>query len=259
MLHEALSFLAQTCLKIEFWLILALAAPCLPLAANRQKWANRLRAGGLGLLLVLTFFPLGEWYLHAQEKSDTLRLDDLSDYSGLIVLGGSEDMKRSRAWAIPEYNQHAERIMVAGIIAARHPHLQIVLTGGGAWIDETETYSSEAAMSALVLADWGISPGRILAEERSRNTMENARFTFEAVQPKDEAWILVTSAFHMPRAERAFEMAGWTNITPLAVDHNSTPFPYGISPNLPGHLKTANLILKETLGSLAYELIYASE
>jgi uncharacterized SAM-binding protein YcdF (DUF218 family) len=43
-------------------------------------------------------------------------------------------------------------------------------------------------------------------EDRARNTLENAIFTAEMLKPKpQDKWILITSAFHMPRAKALFE------------------------------------------------------
>jgi uncharacterized SAM-binding protein YcdF (DUF218 family) len=56
----------------------------------------------------------------------------------------------------------------------------------------------------------GVAPGRIIAEDRSRTTAENAVFTKALIEPKpSERWLLVTSAHHMPRAIGAFRQAGF--------------------------------------------------
>ncbi len=56
----------------------------------------------------------------------------------------------------------------------------------------------------------GVAHDRITAEEQSRNTIENAVFSRLVAQPKPgERWLLVTSAFHMPRAIAAFRAAGF--------------------------------------------------
>ena len=49
---------------------------------------------------------------------------------------------------------------------------------------------------------------------------ENAVVTFGLVKPKPgERWILVTSAFHMPRAVGCFRRVGW-RVIPYPVDFN---------------------------------------
>ena len=56
----------------------------------------------------------------------------------------------------------------------------------------------------------GVAHDRITAEEQSRNTIENAVFSRLLADPKPgERWLLVTSAFHMPRAIAAFRAAGF--------------------------------------------------
>ena len=55
------------------------------------------------------------------------------------------------------------------------------------------------------LEKFGLDPARVVFEDRSRNTHENAVLTRELVRPAaGETWILITSAFHMPRAVGAF-------------------------------------------------------
>ncbi|NJO56672.1 MAG: YdcF family protein, partial [Rhodospirillales bacterium] len=59
-------------------------------------------------------------------------------------------------------------------------------------------------------------------ETRSRNTYENARFTREIIEPAPaETWLLVTSAYHMPRAIGVFHTVGW-DVLPYPVDYRST-------------------------------------
>ena len=60
------------------------------------------------------------------------------------------------------------------------------------------------------LLSQGIAHDRIIAEEQSRNTIENAVYSRLVAQPKPgERWVLVTSAFHMPRSIAAFRAAGF--------------------------------------------------
>ena len=63
---------------------------------------------------------------------------------------------------------------------------------------------------ALPIFKLGVDPARIIVEDQSRNTEENARFTAAIVHPEPkQRWLLVTSAFHMPRAIGVFEKAGF--------------------------------------------------
>ena len=64
---------------------------------------------------------------------------------------------------------------------------------------------------------------RVAYEERSRSTWENALFTKELVNPsRGERWVLVTSAFHMPRSFGAFQAVGW-DVIAYPVDFRTGP------------------------------------
>ena len=64
----------------------------------------------------------------------------------------------------------------------------------------------------------GLAAGRVIYEERSRNTSENAEFSLAIARPQPgETWLLITSAFHMSRAVGSFRRAGW-NVVPYPVD-----------------------------------------
>ncbi len=63
------------------------------------------------------------------------------------------------------------------------------------------------------MTEFGVAPDRVTIEEKSRNTDENARFTAAIVHPESsQRWLLVTSAFHMPRSMGMFEEAGFQAI-----------------------------------------------
>ena len=70
--------------------------------------------------------------------------------------------------------------------------------------------ATEAELAARLFESFGIAKARIVLEDKSRDTVENARFTKELVQPKPgERWLLVTSAHHMPRSVGVFRAAGF--------------------------------------------------
>jgi uncharacterized SAM-binding protein YcdF (DUF218 family) len=69
---------------------------------------------------------------------------------------------------------------------------------------------SESQYAGRLLESFGIARDRIVLEERSRNTLENAIYSKDLANPKaGERWLLVTSAYHMPRAIGVFRQAGF--------------------------------------------------
>ena len=94
-------------------------------------------------------------------------------------------------------------------MAKRYPQARIVYTGGTASFVPGAT-STEALQARKFMSQMGIAPERVTIEDKSRNTDENARFTAAIVHPQpSQRWIIVTSAFHMPRAMGLFEKAGF--------------------------------------------------
>lgn len=256
MLHDLLSLIGRVGLRVETWILLALVIPLLRASWRRSRAGRSIRVGGIVALAAVTFLPIGEWALHPVETR-LERPQDPGPFQGLIILGGAEDFMRSDQWATLEYQDSSERVMGAIALARRYPHLRIVVAGGGARSLGGAHFSSEAQITVAALTSSGVAADRILIEDQSRNTMENARYSHALVSPQEgEKWLLVTSAFHMPRALKAFETSGWTSISPYPVDHRSLPPGQGIGPDLPEHLRTLNLVVKEALGSLAYALLY---
>ncbi len=102
----------------------------------------------------------------------------------------------------------------------------------------------------------GIAPERVILEERSRSTHENAVYAKELIQPAQGAtWILITSAYHMPRAVASFDAAGWP-VIPYPVDYKIDP-QTGLRANfnvLDG-LSAASLAGKEWAGLVGYRLM----
>ncbi|OWY06100.1 hypothetical protein B6V75_08420 [Thioclava sp. F1Mire-8] len=110
-----------------------------------------------------------------------------------------------------------------------------------------------AKVMAAAFRETGVPQARLLLETRSRNTSENARFSYNLAQPEPgETWVLVTSAFHMRRAMASFERAGWEEVVPYPVDYRAVWFLEDTGWDFAGHLETLNLALKEWVGIWAY-------
>lgn len=128
---------------------------------------------------------------------------------GIVVLGGviAPDVSVSRGSVT--FNEGAERIAAAVELARRYPNARIVFSGGS-----NSMYSDVAVEAAVAVGEFvalGIAHDRITADEQSRNTIENAVFSRLIANPKPgERWLLVTSAYHMPRAMAAFRAAGFS-------------------------------------------------
>ena len=139
--------------------------------------------------------------------------------NGIIILGGAINPYVSAARGQITLNGAAERLLEGVRLAKAHPEAQVLVTGGSA--DPLRPEPREAPFAASILAQLGIASERLVIEEGSRNTHENAVFSRSLTTVGDgQAWILVTSAWHMPRAVGVFRRAGWP-VIPWPVDYST--------------------------------------
>jgi uncharacterized SAM-binding protein YcdF (DUF218 family) len=249
------SKLVGALLQPASWIVIALAIVVLSMALGRRRLALWLGTALLGMLVMFSIVPLGDLMLQPIERRYPAH-PALDRVDGILVLGGGEDARASLYWGQMQLNDGAERYTAALELAQRFPQARLVFTGGsGALRDLAGADVSEGAMAERFFLGLGVAPGRLLIEDRARNTAENARLSLALANPgPEEAWVLVTSAFHMPRAMRSFEAAGWAGLTPWPVDYRTAALSDGIGWNLTRNLGVLGIALREQVGQLAYRL-----
>ncbi|MGP1471322.1 MAG: YdcF family protein [Schwartzia sp. (in: firmicutes)] len=114
----------------------------------------------------------------------------------------------------------ANRLLTAARLW-RRLHVPILLSGGQVYADS----GAEAIIARRVLVGLGVPEEDILLETESKTTTQNARYSAQILRERGFTRpILVTSAFHMPRAVLNFEKQG-IEVTPYPADFwaNRTP------------------------------------
>jgi uncharacterized SAM-binding protein YcdF (DUF218 family) len=159
----------------------------------------------------------------------------------------------SHAWQQVALGEGGERLTTMVMLANAYPQAPLVFTGGSGSMVEQGTTGAEVARQFV--RSMGLPEERLILESQSRNTVENAVLTKAMMQPKPgQQWLLVTSAFHMPRSLAVFCKAGWP-MQPFAVDYraekgNLLRFDWDFAK----HLRNLNQAFKEWLGLAAYKL-----
>ena len=227
----------------------------LTLILQRRRIALWISSLTLGMLVVLSVLPLGDLLLQPIERRYPAN-PSLDAVDGIIVLGGGEDARASAYWGQVQLKEGAERFTAAMELARRFPEAKVLFTGGsGALRDVAGAITSEASVAERFFVTQGIAPERLLLEGQSRNTAENARLSLIlADSAPDKTWVLVTSAFHMPRAMRSFDAAGWDGLVAWPVDYRTSGFADGIGWDLTGNLSVLQTAVREHVGMLAYRL-----
>jgi uncharacterized SAM-binding protein YcdF (DUF218 family) len=146
-----------------------------------------------------------------------------------------------------------ERITTMVQLAKAYPNAPVVFTGGsGRMVQQGTTGAQVAQQFAVAL---GLPPERISLESQSRNTLENALLSKALIAPaQGEHWLLVTSAFHMPRSLAVFCKVGWS-MQAYAVDYRAQKGNLiRLDWDFSKHLVNLNMAFKEWLGLAAYKL-----
>lgn len=207
---------------------------------------------GFLVLVVGGWTSLGAVMLHPLEDYFERPDPAPAEIAGVIVLGGGFEGGVNLVRGGYELNSGGDRYVEAAILARRYPQARIVVTGGtGTLVLDGE---GDADTAPRLLMALGVAQDRLVLENRSRNTYENAVFSRELVDPRPgETWLLVTSAFHMPRSVGLFRKAGF-DVTPWPSDYRTAGNePLGLArDNTADSLQNLTMAIREWVGLLAY-------
>jgi len=223
-------------------------------AASRWSLGMRLAIFGATLLALMSFSPLGSLLLRPLEDRFPRQSEIRTPPKGIIVLGGAVDERIARARGQIALNDAAERLTEAAALARLYPDAMLVFSGGsGSLVDDT---IKEAESAHKLWSQLGVPENRMIFEDASRNTYENAVFTQKRVHPRDgEDWLLITSAFHMPRSMGIFRALGM-NPTAYPVDYRTFGNSEDFRPPADGSqaIRNVEIALREWIGLIAYRL-----
>jgi uncharacterized SAM-binding protein YcdF (DUF218 family) len=234
-------------------LLLALLAGFVLLLGSRGRRGTMLTGFATIAFLVLAVAPVGPAMLLVLEQRFP-RPQTLPDHiDGILVLGGAVDPALSLAHGETVFNSSVARVLAGIALARRYPEAKLALVGGEGAIFPVGFPEARATLSFIL--EEGIAAPRIILEEQSRSTHENAVFAKHLIQPGPaEIWILVTSAFHTPRAVASFRAVDWP-VIPYPVDFKVDPGTVlQMNFNLVEGLGTATTAGKEWAGLLGYRL-----
>lgn len=198
--------------------------------------------------------PLGNWLLiPLEERFPRAAAEPAPD--GIVVLGGSFDTVVAGSRREIALTEAAERLTEIAALARRWPQARILFSGG----EGNLIYggATEADLAARMLESFGVSLDRVTLEGRSRNTRENARFSRELVEPKrGERWLLVTSAYHMPRAVGCFRAEGF-EVEAWPVDYRTRGPEDALRPfgSVSAGLRRTDIALREWVGLVTYRTL----
>jgi uncharacterized SAM-binding protein YcdF (DUF218 family) len=225
------------------------------LATRFARLGRRLLIGAIVLFAICGFSPLGNWLLYPLEQRFPAWDATRGAPDGIVVLGGGIESDVSAAHGAAAFSSSAARIIAAAALAHRYPKCRIVYSGGNANLVSDDA-AKEANYAVAVFESLGISRDRVISERASRNTFENAEFSKSVAAPKNgERWLLLTSAYHMPRSIGTFRKIGFA-VEPYPADWRvaGTADLLTFSVRSIETLGRTELALREWMGLVAYRL-----
>ncbi|MBF0219884.1 MAG: YdcF family protein [Gammaproteobacteria bacterium] len=217
-----------------------------------QAWGKRLLILYLLLIITITLIPIGELLLSPLERRFPINPQLPAQLDGIIVLSGAENGKATALWDQVILGEANERLHHFQLPAREHPQAKLVFSGGTGSLTEQRYKGSSVARRQL--KELGFPVERVIFEGDSRNTVESILRLKALLHPEiHEQWLVITTAWHMPRTIGIFCNAAWP-VIPFPVDYQTLPESIAIAPDFAGHLQDLNIAAKEWLGLLAYYL-----
>lgn len=224
------------------------------LSSRAGAWSRRCLGVGLASLFVCGFGPVGSLLMAPLEQRFE-RGPLPPDFDGVIILGGFELGWMTHARGQLALNEAAERLIEGVRLGLNRPGAKVIYTGGESGLLASEKDGAAASIGETMIA-LGIARERIVLEGASRTTWENADKLRAILKPRPgQRFVLVTSAFHMPRAMGTFRAAGY-DVTAWPVDYRTSGRLEAFVPNtsIYGGLEILDMAFKEWVGLAAYRL-----
>ena len=209
------------------------------------------------LLLIVSILvattPFSSWGFRILENRFPQMVKTPDQVDGIIVVGGIINSHLSRDRGLSVVGGAVERLTAMAKLAKLYPNAKVVFSGGSGVVSHPNL--KEAHFIEPFMLDMGLKSDRIIYEDQARNTEENAKLSIKIAKPNvGDTWLLVTSAFHMPRAMGTFRKAGW-NILAYPVDYNtSRNFEWQFFFDFSAGLMQINRFTHEVVGLIVYKI-----
>jgi uncharacterized SAM-binding protein YcdF (DUF218 family) len=231
------------------------------LLAWRRWWGKALVISSFSLFWLLSMTPVQDGLLEPLEhRYPALALDaklGSPDDTAIVVFGGGIYARAPEYGGIEALHQSAlSRTVYAADLALRSG-LSVYPSGGEALMGNVEP---EASVMRRWLIRLGVPAERIFVENKAETTWQNARRLKVMLEAHGiRRAVLVTSAWHMPRAVWSLKSQG-ISVIPAPCDYLERMLPYNARSYLPDAeaLYNSCLALHEYLGMLWYRIRFGT-
>lgn len=187
--------------------LILLAFLSLLLTRKHPKTGKALTALALTTLLVLSLPITGNALLHSLETVPAITEAQLKDIQAIVILGGGKNNNAPEYGGIDTINDSTLERLRYGAYLQRLVHKPILVSGGAPYGGRPEAYAMNEALQSDLHAS------TVWVEDRSIDTAENAAYSASILKRNGISQIVVVSqAWHLPRAIKLFEQQGITTI-----------------------------------------------
>jgi uncharacterized SAM-binding protein YcdF (DUF218 family) len=208
------------------------------------------------IILVILSMPIisGKLIAYLESDYELIKPSKVESADAVVVLSGMVKTIQTKNGLDYEWGEAADRIFVGIDLFKSNKAPVLILTGGKLpWsigVPEGE-YLRDVAI------DLGVPKKDILLTENVENTDQEAKAIKKILLLDNPKVILVTSAFHMPRAQLVFEAAG-INVIPFPVDFIIGAGKFTFMSFIPsaGSFSSTSFFVREMIGRTYYSLKY---
>ena len=243
-LHKILPLIASPLFLIFFLIILGTIIK-----------SKKITLFGVVILIFCSLPIISNKLIHYLEKDYTLQdASAINNADAIVVLSGMLKTIKVDDKLKYEFNEGVDRILSGIDLFKNNKAPLLILTKGQVpWslgIPEGE-YLKEFAIK------FGVPKKSILLTDNVQNTDQEAKSVKKLLNSNDAKVILITSAFHMPRAKKVFEASN-IKVIPFAVDFINSHQKLTFMSFIPsaGALSSTSFFVREMIGRLYYNLKY---
>ena len=217
---------------------------------------NLRKFGLIGIIiLILSSLPIisNKFIAYLEKDYQPIEIADVENVDAIVVLSGMIRVIGDEENLKYEFTDSIDRFFTGLDLFNNNKSPILILTRGKMpWslgIAEGE-YLKELAIK------YGISEENIILTDEVQNTDQEAK-AIKKILTENAKIILVTSAFHMPRAEKVFKAAN-INLIPFPVDFQNSKSKTTMMDFIPsaGSLFDTSHFVREMIGRLYYNLKY---
>ncbi|MBM4304602.1 MAG: YdcF family protein [Deltaproteobacteria bacterium] len=224
------------------------------ISRNKIRAAKQLLIFTFVIFILLSLPLFSDFFIGSLENQfPGLRIAESPSADAIVVLGGT--VSNIQPPRVAPEEPWGDRLSAAAKLFHKKKAPLVYASGGVPYTPLSGIERTESTDMKDYLIDLNVPTKQIIEENRSRNTFENVTFLKELIQARGgKQIILVTSAFHMPRAVYLFKKTG-LSVIPFPTDFRSnTQFTLdSLIPTLDA-LKSTSLGIKERLGLIKYTL-----